>query len=87
MATNNKSMGSILIIVGGIILLISAFAFFWGANYTNNLQNMASAGFSSLMGETDSTYTLAKLAVNLSPIGFIAGLISGGVGLFIRFAK
>lgn len=87
MAEKNNSSGNILIAAGVIMILISVFAMFWGANYTNNLQNMASAGFSSLMGQTDTTYTLAKMAVTLSPIGFIAGLILGVIGLVRRFAK
>ncbi len=79
-----KKSGGTLIVVGIALIMISAAAFIWGANYTNNFQNVATAGLSSLMGQTDSTFAMAKMAVNLSPIGFIVGLIIGIIGLVRR---
>lgn len=55
-----KKSGGSLIVVGVVLILISAFAFVWGANYTNNFQNVATAGISSLMGQTDPTFAMAK---------------------------
>lgn len=72
------------VVIGLILIVISVAAFFWGANYTNNLQNLASAGFSSLMGQIDPTFAAAKVAVNLSPVVFIAGLVIGIYGFFKR---
>jgi hypothetical protein len=83
MRENKKGNGNTLITLGVGVAILSAAAFLWGASYTNNLQNVAYAGLSSLTGQQDSTYGMAKMAVSFSPIGFLAGVVLCIVG-FIR---
>ena len=75
MEQTKKGNGNTLIVAGAALAILSAFAFLWGTSYTNNWQNLASAGMSSLMGQQDATFGLAKMAVNFSPFGFFAGVV------------
>ncbi|HVQ38250.1 MAG TPA: zinc ribbon domain-containing protein [Pyrinomonadaceae bacterium] len=73
-----------LAIWGGITAGVSALAFLWGYTYSSNWSNMAHAGLSSLVGQTDSTYILAQWCITLGAIGFLVGLILLIVGLAQR---
>lgn len=56
-----------------IVLLIgSVIAMIWGDNYVSS--HML-AGFAGSLGYSYSTYTMAKLAIPIGVLGFIAGVI------------
>lgn len=71
-------------LAGGGLAIISAIAFFWGINYSSSWSNRARAGFSSFMGQSDSTYRLAQRCVILGIVGFIVGLTLFIVGMSQR---
>jgi hypothetical protein len=73
-----------LAVCGAITGGVSALAFLWGYTYSSNWSNMAHAGLSNLVGQSDPTYALAQWCITLGAIGFLVGLILFIVGLAQR---
>lgn len=83
MEEKKKGNGGALIVLGAGLAILSAIAFLWGTSYTSNFQNLAYAGLSSLTGQQDATFGMAKMARDFSPFTFVAGVVLAIIG-FVR---
>jgi hypothetical protein len=61
-----------LIKIAIVLLIGSIIAMIWGDNYVSS--HMLT-GIASSVGYSDSTYTMAKLAIPLGVLGFMAGAV------------
>lgn len=59
-------------LMSGIILMAgSVLGYFWAANYVS--QNALKVGLGSLIGQSDSTFTMANTIATMSPFAFLVG--------------
>jgi len=61
-----------LVKIAIVLLIGSVIAMIWGGNYVSARMLTGNAGS---FGYSDSTYTMAKLAVPLGVLGFMAGAV------------
>jgi hypothetical protein len=79
-------LGETLMTVIGIFLMgVSAVGYFWATNYIG--QNALKVGLTSLLGQSDPTFSLAHTVATFSPFTFGLGAVLLIAGLVLRKRK